>query len=140
MWGAKTRRAPRETATSRKNAIFGTPQAHGKPIIYTSPSFWREIAGDTHEFADAGYSLWIAHYTKPDDPPSLPGGWKNYSFWQYSDKGQIPGIRGGRRSRPRRRGCVPCRLPDPALAPGYPTHASAHVLALVRVATLRSSP
>jgi lysozyme len=69
-------------------------EVHAKPIIYTSPSFWREVAGDTHEFAHAGYPLWIAHYTKPGDPPSIPGGWKNYGFWQYSDKGQIPGIRG----------------------------------------------
>jgi GH25 family lysozyme M1 (1,4-beta-N-acetylmuramidase) len=63
-----------------------------KPIIYTSPSFWHDVAGDSHEFADAGYPLWIAHYKDPTGTPTLPGGWKTYVFWQYSDAGKVPGI------------------------------------------------
>ena len=43
-----------------------------KPMIYTSPGFWRSYMGDTRWFADNGYSmLWVAHWGVSS--PSRPG-------------------------------------------------------------------
>lgn len=65
-----------------------------RPIIYTGPSFW-----DTH-IAEGGnpppwsqhYSLWIANYQVPK--PFLPAGFLTWTFWQFTEKGQIPGVDG----------------------------------------------
>lgn len=59
-----------------------------QPIIYTYPNFWRTAMADTHEFNH--YPLWIADYNDTLGP--LPGGWKNWLFWQFTDNGRIPGI------------------------------------------------
>jgi len=58
-----------------------------KPIIYTSPATWDE------EFPGAftGYELWLADYA---EAPTLPTGWKNWTFWQHSNTGQKRGIEG----------------------------------------------
>jgi len=67
-----------------------------KPMIYTSPSFWRNNLNDSRWFADNGYSiLWVAHWNTTS--PSVPGsnwGGKSWTFWQYSDSGSVPGISG----------------------------------------------
>lgn len=60
-----------------------------RPIIYTYPGFWDKLA--TTRFAD--YPLWIAHYTAAEQP-WIPGGWKSWTFWQYSDSGSVPGVAG----------------------------------------------
>lgn len=65
-----------------------------KPIIYTSPSFWREYMNDTQVLTD--YPLWLAHYTsrnKPDVPANNWGG-NGYTFWQYTERGRVSGVRG----------------------------------------------
>ncbi len=65
-----------------------------KPMIYTSPSFWRNAMGDSRWFADNGYAmLWIAHWdvTSPSVPASNWGG-RSWTFWQYSDSGTVPGV------------------------------------------------
>src|SRR5438105_1162875 len=42
-----------------------------RPMIYTSPSFWRSYVGDSRAFADAGYTvLWVAHWFVSS--PSVP--------------------------------------------------------------------
>jgi GH25 family lysozyme M1 (1,4-beta-N-acetylmuramidase) len=67
-----------------------------KPMIYVSPSFWRNYMGDTTVFADQGYTvLWIAHWgvTSPSVPASNWGG-RGWTFWQYSNCGSVPGISG----------------------------------------------
>jgi GH25 family lysozyme M1 (1,4-beta-N-acetylmuramidase) len=67
-----------------------------RPMIYTSPSFWRTYMGDTRSIADAGYSiLWIAHWgvTSPSVPGSNWGG-KGWTFWQYSSNTPVAGISG----------------------------------------------
>lgn len=62
-----------------------------KPIIYTYPSFWRDDMGNTHRFSD--YPLWIADYNGKSNPTKpLPGGWRDWTFWQYSCYGRIRGI------------------------------------------------
>lgn len=58
------------------------------PIIYTARWFWdRNVL---NEPSWAQYDLWVAHYGV--DVPSLPCGWDEWTFWQYSDHGQVPGI------------------------------------------------
>jgi len=67
-----------------------------RPMIYTSPSFWRTYMGDTTSIANAGYTvLWIAHWgvTSPSVPASNWGG-HGWTFWQYSSNTTVPGISG----------------------------------------------
>lgn len=61
------------------------------PIIYCSPSFWRDHLGDSTAFTR--YPLWIAHYTSAAQP-SLPGGWTTWAFWQNTSSGRVNGISG----------------------------------------------
>jgi len=67
-----------------------------RPMIYTSPSFWRNNMGDTQALADAGYkTLWIAHWgvSSPSVPANNWGG-RGWTFWQYTSDGTVPGISG----------------------------------------------
>lgn len=58
-----------------------------KPIIYSGQVFYnRHLAG---QFDD--YPIWIARYN--DELPALADG-RSFEFWQYIDKGKIPGITG----------------------------------------------
>jgi lysozyme len=61
------------------------------PIIYTRGDFWRTL-GNPQGFEK--YPLWVAHYTS-NPQPTLPDGWKNYAFWQYSQSGTAAGVSGG---------------------------------------------
>lgn len=67
-----------------------------RPMIYTSPNFWKNSMGDTTLFADLGYTvLWVAHWQVPS--PSVPAGnWggRGWTFWQYDNCGAVPGISG----------------------------------------------
>lgn len=65
-----------------------------RPIIYTSPSFWKEYMGDTQNFTR--YPLWIAHYTDKPEPliPAHNWGGNGYTFWQYTEKGTVAGVSG----------------------------------------------
>lgn len=58
-----------------------------KPIIYTGQNFYnRFLAG---QFDD--YPLWLARYDV-DEPVTVCG--RTYHFWQYTDRGKLPGING----------------------------------------------
>lgn len=58
-----------------------------KPIIYTGQNFYnRFLAGQF----DA-YPLWLARYDTKQ-PVTVCG--RNYSFWQYTDEGDLPGVVG----------------------------------------------
>lgn len=58
-----------------------------KPIIYTGQKFYnRHLAG---YFPD--HKIWVARYK--NEEPTLADG-RQFSFWQYTDKGRIPGISG----------------------------------------------
>lgn len=61
------------------------------PIVYTGKFFWRDQVGGPTSFA--GNPLWIAQYTTLC--PDLTSPWDTWAFWQYSDKGSVPGISGG---------------------------------------------
>ena len=65
-------------------------QATGvKPILYTYPYFWQShsIPGDWSD-----YLLWIANYDV--DCPDVPDDWDNWTFFQYTSSGRVPGIDG----------------------------------------------
>jgi GH25 family lysozyme M1 (1,4-beta-N-acetylmuramidase) len=59
-------------------------------IIYTEPGWWNTCTGNDTAFG--GYPLWLASYGVSD--PSLPAGWNNYTFWQYSNNGAVSGVTG----------------------------------------------
>jgi lysozyme len=60
-----------------------------EPIIYTGPDFWKTHAGN----ADlTSQPLWVAHYTT--GCPTVPAPWKTWTFWQYTERGSVPGITG----------------------------------------------
>jgi len=51
------------------------------PIIYTSNSMWKKVAGgDRTSFAD--YPLWLAAWDAPVDTLETPKPWTSWSFWQ----------------------------------------------------------
>lgn len=59
-----------------------------EPIVYTNPGMWRlrpatEISSQP---------LWLAHYTTTC--PELAQPWQQWTYWQYTDNGRIPGITG----------------------------------------------
>jgi len=65
-----------------------------KPIIYTSGGFWRPYMTyekNTNVDWAAEYPLWIAHYTNQWPNPLYP--WEAWDFWQFSDRGRLPGIK-----------------------------------------------
>ena len=67
-----------------------------KPMIYTSPAFWRNNLNNSRWFADNGYSvLWVAHWGV-SSPSTMAENWggKSWTFWQYSATGRVPGISG----------------------------------------------
>jgi len=57
------------------------------PIVYTSKYFWRDKTGNSTRFA--ANPLWLASYGVKS--PALVGGWKRYTFWQYTDAGRLAG-------------------------------------------------
>jgi GH25 family lysozyme M1 (1,4-beta-N-acetylmuramidase)/LysM repeat protein len=74
------------------------PAFDKKPIIYSGQFFLQD------HFSEAGggppvwakdYALWLAQYPNqyvPGMQPVLPRGWFKWTFWQYTDKGQVNGI------------------------------------------------
>ena len=62
-----------------------------QPILYTYPSFWTQTLRGSTRFS--GYLLWVAHYTaKPT--PTLPKGFDDFAFWQFTEQGQVDGVTG----------------------------------------------
>jgi lysozyme len=64
-------------------------QLRVEPIVYTGPEFWRERTGGADLSSQA---LWIAHYTA--SCPTVPQPWTRWTFWQHTDRGNVPGIEG----------------------------------------------
>jgi lysozyme len=92
-----------------------------KPMIYTSPSFWRTAMGDTEWFATHGYELlWIAHWrTKLPDVPAGNWGGHDWTFWQYTSNGSLAGIDGAvDMNKYRGTDFVSVMLGDSAVEPG----------------------
>ena len=60
------------------------------PLISTAGYVWNAL-GNPSDLTD--YPLWIANPTSAPSP-TLPKPFMNYTLWQYSFKGTMPGITG----------------------------------------------
>ncbi len=74
-----------DTFTGKVKAETGTD-----PIIYANPSFWNECMGGTDSYSD--HPLWLASYGV--DEPTVPKGFKDWNFWQYTEDGSVSGVNG----------------------------------------------
>lgn len=50
-------------------------------VIYTTTDWWSSCTGNSTAFNSTN-PLWIARYAST--PGTLPGGWSNYTMWQYT--------------------------------------------------------
>src|ERR1044072_3693480 len=86
---------------STQNYIQGFANAlrgHGfKPMVYTGAWFWDPNVGritrTSTRSANFGIQLWVSGYV-PESQLRLPTGWSKYTIWQFTDKGQVNGVRG----------------------------------------------
>nr|QNJ46218.1 GH25 muramidase [Clavicipitaceae sp.] len=58
------------------------------PVIYTTTSWWKTCTGNASGFQN-DHPLWIARWGP--SPGELPAGYGFHTFWQYADKGPLPG-------------------------------------------------
>ena len=66
-----------------------------RAMIYSGNYFWRGFMRNTSWFGHRGHPLWVAHWDV--GAPAIPGDrWANngYTVWQWSARGNIPGIKG----------------------------------------------
>ena len=77
-----------DLTSNLKTYLEGLESHYGvKPIIYTGLNFANEyitVFGD--------YPLWLAEYEV--DQLTLPKGWSDWTFWQWSQTGTVDGITG----------------------------------------------
>ncbi len=59
------------------------------PILYTYVSFWSNAMANNRSFG--AYPLWLARY---GPRPAPLAGWSQWTFWQHSSSGRLPGIVG----------------------------------------------
>ena len=82
-------------ATGEANAQAFIDEIHARTgratVIYTSPGLWPSMSSRSF----GSNPLWVADWTyDPSGCPVLPSGWSNWMYWQYTDKGSVPGIGG----------------------------------------------
>ncbi len=58
-----------------------------KSIVYTGEKF-----ANQYLTGFGAYPLWLAEYQV--DQPKIPSGWQNWTFWQWSQSGQVNGVKG----------------------------------------------
>lgn len=61
-----------------------------RPMLYTGYYFWKDTLGSTS--ALSSWRLWLPWYTAAPTPGAVPSPWGTWTFWQYTDTGQVPGI------------------------------------------------
>lgn len=86
-------------ALSWLNAVeqaFGLP-----PVVYVGHYFARDVLRTAGVFQLRRHKLWIPNYNTKIQQPLIPAPWSNWTFWQYTDSGQIPGVISGRVDRNR---------------------------------------
>ncbi len=62
-----------------------------RPIVYTGRWYWSGYLGSSSGLN--GYRLWLSDYNGKSAPTATIAGW-NWTIWQYSSTGQVPGIVG----------------------------------------------
>jgi GH25 family lysozyme M1 (1,4-beta-N-acetylmuramidase) len=60
------------------------------PTIYTTAGWWRACTGDSTAFS--ADSLWVAGSGAGAGPLTLPATWTDYSYWEFTSTGTVPGI------------------------------------------------
>jgi GH25 family lysozyme M1 (1,4-beta-N-acetylmuramidase) len=77
-----------QTFVARVKAVTGRPC-----IIYTGFYFWRDSVGNPNN--NLNCPLWLAAYVS-NPAPYVPQAWSGvgWAFWQYTDRGSVPGISG----------------------------------------------
>jgi lysozyme len=79
-----------QTAEWVETFISRVKKSTGKNvIIYTGLWFMDQYAGLSKKLSK--YPLWVSYY-KESAPPD--NGWDNWTIWQYTSKGDVPGISG----------------------------------------------
>lgn len=63
------------------------------PILYMGFYFARDILRTSGHHELLRYKLWTAHYTRKPGPLIAPP-FKSWTFWQYTDRGRVPGVIG----------------------------------------------
>jgi len=63
-----------------------------RPILYTNPAAWALVEAEVSNFFFAQLPLWIAHWGVTE--PEVPDAWADWTFWQYTSTGTLPGITG----------------------------------------------
>ncbi len=58
--------------------------------LYMSSSFAKDVLLGSKQLSN--YALWVAHYTEAVSP-QVPEPWATWSFWQYTDRGRVEGIK-----------------------------------------------
>lgn len=101
-------------------ALSPAPIPATAPIIYTTPNWWDACTGDSTAFGSN--PLWVADYGV--SAPSLPSGWDNFTFWQYSNTGTVSGVSGD--------------VDQDVLGPDLLTSAVNESVGTVRISTLTS--
>jgi lysozyme len=79
-----------QTFVARVRAVTGRPC-----IIYTGFYFWRDRVGDPNN--NLNCPLWLAAYVAESQTGALtPRAWSGvgWAFWQYTDRGSVPGVTG----------------------------------------------
>lgn len=61
-----------------------------RPMVYTNQNTLTAFLKDST--ALAGYPLWQAAFSS--SPPPTPKGWRQWTFWQHSPTGSVPGVAG----------------------------------------------
>jgi lysozyme len=60
------------------------------PVIYSGHVLKEKLGRKAHPRLNGeNFPLWLAQYSIR---PTFPPGWKNALLWQYSEKGEVPGI------------------------------------------------
>lgn len=62
-------------------------------VIYSGSLIKSQLA-DAKDLILAQHRLWISYWTTESKPVWPTATWPQYWLWQYSDKGQVPGIEG----------------------------------------------
>jgi lysozyme len=62
-----------------------TAELKVQPIVYS-------LSGVSYALSDkfSGYPLWVANFYQTC--PKMPAGWSGWQFFQYDDRGRVPGV------------------------------------------------
>lgn len=61
-----------------------------RPVIYSGHVLKEQLGGQRHPVLnEQNFPLWLAQYSSE---PELPAGWSAAWLWQWTDRGEVPGI------------------------------------------------